>query len=431
MIHLPPLRRVAMLTVHTSPLATPGTGDAGGLNVYVVQVARHLAAAGVDVEIFTRATSGDLPRVVDLLTPDRGGGRVTVQHIPAGPLEGLDKNDLPGQLCAFTAGVMQAVAARPEGWYDVVHSHYWLSGQVGWLATDRWHVPLVHTMHTMARVKNASLARGDRPEPSGREIGEAQVVEVADRLVANTDLEAAQLVELYGADPDRVRVVHPGVDLDVFTAGDRLAARAALGLDPTSQLLTFVGRIQPLKAPDLLVRAAADILTRRPDLSGRLQVAILGGPSGTGLERPQALQELAARLGIAEHVTFVPPTDRHTLAQWYRASDLVCVPSHNESFGLVALEAQACGTPVVAANVGGLPVAVAGGVLVDDHSVPLWGRTIEELLGDPARRQVLSQRGVAHAGRFGWARTAASLRRVYREAMSSRYGARIPVAEAG
>ena len=203
-----------MVSVHTSPLEQPGTGDAGGMNVYVAEVAKELAARGVEVDIFTRATTGTIPPFVDLVPG------VSVRHITAGPYEGLGKADLPGQLCAFAAGVMRAAAARPEGWYDVLHSHYWLSGQVGWLAADRWGVPLVHTMHTMARVKNQHLPTDDSPEPPGREIGEAQVVEAADRLVANTEGEAADLVELYDADPTKVRVVTPGVDLATFTPGD-------------------------------------------------------------------------------------------------------------------------------------------------------------------------------------------------------------------
>src|SRR5205814_1036105 len=199
-------RRVATISVHTSPLDQPGTGDAGGMNVYIVELSKRLAMLGIESEIFTRATSSDLPPVVELVAG------VTVRHITAGPFEGLSKNDLPAQLCAFASGVLRAEAMREPGWYDVIHSHYWLSGQVGWLAKDRWGVPLVHSMHTMAKVKNASLADGDSPEPTARAIGEAQVVEAADRLLASTEDEAAQLVALYDADPRRVRTVAPGVD---------------------------------------------------------------------------------------------------------------------------------------------------------------------------------------------------------------------------
>src|SRR3954453_5822539 len=252
-------RRVATISVHTSPLDQPGSGDAGGMNVYVVEIARRLAARGTEVEIFTRATSGDLPPSVELLPG------VTVRHIAAGPFEGLHKEDLPSQLCAFTSGVLRAEATRDPGYYDLIHSHYWLSGHVGWLAKERWGVPLVHTAHTLAKVKNAWLAAGDRPEPTGRAVGEAQVVAAADRLIASTADEADQLVQLYDADPSHISVVAPGVDLDTFRPGDRLAARARLGVDPGATVLLFVGRIQPLKAPDVVLRAAA--LMVQADLS--------------------------------------------------------------------------------------------------------------------------------------------------------------------
>jgi D-inositol-3-phosphate glycosyltransferase len=403
-----------MISVHTSPLERPGTGDAGGLNVYVLESARRLARRGVEVEIFTRATTGALPPQVE------AAPGVLVRHVAAGPYEGLSKQDLPGQLCAFAAGVMTAEAARAEGWYDLVHAHYWLSGQVGWLAADRWHVPLVHTMHTMARVKNARLAEGDSQEPPGREIGETQVVEAADRLVANTTREARELVDLYGADPAKVRVVPPGVDLDRFTPGDQRAARAEVGLAPDAKVVLFVGRIQPLKAPDVLLRAAAELLARRPSLRDDLVVAVLGGPSGTGLDHPQALQDLAARLGLQPHVRFVPPVGRAELAQWYRAADLVAVPSYNESFGLVAVEAEASGTPVVAASVGGLPTAVGdGGVLVEGHRTQDWAREIGDLLQDPDLRSALRRRAIAHAAQFSWEATTDRLLEVYAEARAA------------
>jgi D-inositol-3-phosphate glycosyltransferase len=406
-------RRVAMLSVHTSPLEQPGTGDAGGLNVYVVETARRLADRGVAVEVFTRATSSDQPPAVEL-TPG-----VTVRHVTAGPFEGLGKEDLPGQLCAFTAGVMRTEARRPLGWYDLVHSHYWLSGQVGWLAAERWQVPLVHSMHTMARVKNHALATGDVPEPPGREIGELQVVEAADRLVANTDDEAKSLIELYDADPGKVAVVPPGVDLDVFRPTDRAAARAACGLPADAFVLLFVGRIQPLKAPDLLLRAAADLLRERPELRSRLILAVLGGPSGSGLKAPESLQRLAVQLGLQDLVRFAPPVSRAELAGWYVAADLVAVPSYSESFGLVAVEAQACGTPVVAAAVGGLRTAVAdgvSGVLVDDHEPAHWAKVIGDLLSDQAGLQRLSRGAITHAARFSWDSTVDALLDVYRGA---------------
>jgi D-inositol-3-phosphate glycosyltransferase len=403
-------RRIATLSVHTSPLDQPGTGDAGGLNVYVTEVARRLAEAGVETEIFTRATSGGLPHIVEMAPG------VTVRHVISGPFEGLAKEDLPAQMCAFATGVLRAEAAHAPGYYDLVHSHYWISGQVGWLARERWGVPLVHSAHTLAKVKNAQLASGDRPEPLARVVGEEQVVAEADRLVANTTFEARDLINRYGADPDHVSVVEPGVDLDRFTPGDKLAARRNLGLPERGHIVAFVGRIQPLKAPDVLLAAAAALHARDPEIARDLTVVIVGGPSGTGLARPTALIELAASLGISHAIRFLPPQTGSDLADVYRAADLVAVPSYNESFGLVALEAQACGTPVVAAAVGGLVTAVRDGIsglLVDGHDPDDWARALGGLLAAPGRRAELSGGAVAHASEFSWSRTASGLLAVY------------------
>ena len=300
-----------------------------------------------------------------------------------------------------------------------MHSHYWLSGQVGALARDRWGVPLVHTMHTMGKVKNAALATGDTPEPMARLIGEEQVVAAADMLVANTDDEAKQLIDLYDAEPGRVEVVHPGVDLTTFNDTGEAAARARLGLPADGPLITFVGRIQPLKAPDVMLRAVAVLLERRPELRSSLTVAVVGGPSGSGLERPDSLVRLADELGIAEQVRFVPPVAQDELVDWYAASTLVCVPSYNESFGLVAIEAQATGTPVVAAAVGGLTTAVkdgTSGLLVADHEPASYAAAFERVLLEPGLRERLAAGAQAQAQQFGWDRTADEMLAVYAEA---------------
>src|SRR5690349_11399011 len=223
-------RRIAVLSVHTSPLDQPGTGDAGGLNVYVVETAKQLAERGVQVEVFTRAARSDVPPVLEL---EPG---VVVRNLTAGPFEGLSKEDLPSQLCALTSGLLRVEAQHEPGYFDLIHSHYWLSGQVGWLATERWDIPLVHSAHTLAKVKNLALADGDTPEPLRRVVGEQQVVDAADRLVANTAQEARDLVQLYGADVDRVVTVAPGVDLEHFRLGEASGARTRLGVPPDAVL---------------------------------------------------------------------------------------------------------------------------------------------------------------------------------------------------
>jgi D-inositol-3-phosphate glycosyltransferase len=404
-----------MISLHTSPLDQPGIGDAGGMNVYVIELSRRLAQQGIEVDIFTRATSSALPTVV----PAADG--VLVHNIHAGPFEGLTKGELPGQMCVFAREVLRAEAAQPLGHYDAVHSHYWLSGQVGALARDRWGVPLVHSMHTMAKVKNDALADGDTPEPIARIIGEEQVVEAADMLIANTDLEAKQLINLYDADPGRVEVVHPGVDLNVFRPFDKARARVDLGLPADAHVLLFAGRLQPLKAPDVLLRAVAELLDQSPSLRSRVVVPIVGGPSGSGLEHPESLAQLTAELGLDDVVRFVPPVAQQDLARWCAAATLVAVPSYNESFGLVAAEAQATGTPVVAAAVGGLTTVVRdghSGLLVEGHEARDWAAALRRVIADDDLRIRLEGGALEQARQFAWEKTAARSLDVYERARS-------------
>lgn len=405
-------RRVAMVALHTSPLERPGTGDAGGLNVYVAETATRLARRGVAVDVLTRRT-GSAPGAVSL------ADGVTVHHVPAGPAAPVDKHDLPAYLEEFADGL--AARARAER-YALIHSHYWLSGDAGRVAAARVGVPLVHTAHTLARVKNAALAAGERPEPQARVDGEQRVVDSARALVANTALEAEALVEHYGADRARVHVVTPGVALETFRPGPQDRARRELGLPEDALVLLFVGRIQPLKAPDVLVRAAGELVRRDPGLRHRLVVLVLGGLSGSGLSEPQALARVVAEEGLQDVVRFGPSVSREDLARHYRAADLLAVPSHNESFGLVAVEALACGTPVVAARVGGLPVAVGdAGVLVDGHDPQDWADALAgaiDRLADPAGREAWAARAVAHAGRHSWERTVDALLDIYAKVTS-------------
>ena len=411
-------RRIATLSLHTSPLDQPGTGDAGGLNVYVVQVAKRLAARGTEVDIFTRAVCRDTPPLAELAPG------VFVHSVAAGPFEELDKHDLTAQVCQFTLEVLRAEAAAAPGRYDLVHAHYWLSGKVGAVAKERWGVPFVQSMHTLGMVKNAALAAGDSAEPDERIRGELDVVAAADRLIANTIEEAGQLTGLYGADPAKVQTVNPGADLGVFVPGGpqgQAEARQRLGVPQDAAVLLFVGRVQPLKGPDVALKAAARLVEADPGLRETLQVVLVGGPSGRS-ERadPDRMRELAAHLGISDLVRFEPPCPQAELAQWYRAATVALTPSHSESFGLVALEAQACGTPVVAASVGGLRTVVRdghSGVLVDGHDPADWARVIKRLIKTPRRLQELSAGARRHASTFGWSATVDRLAGVYTDAM--------------
>jgi D-inositol-3-phosphate glycosyltransferase len=408
-------RRIATVSVHTSPLEQPGTGDAGGLNVYVVEVAKRLAARGVEVDIFTRAVSREQPPVAELAPG------VLVRHLTAGPFEDLDKSDLPGQLCQFSFELLRTEARHAPGRYDLVHGHYWLSGQVGAVAKERWGVPLVQSMHTLGKVKNASLAVGERLEPEVRLRGEAEVIAAADRLVANTDDEARDLISRYDAAPDQVAVINPGVSLSVFRPGSQAEARQELGLPADGIVLVFAGRVQPLKAPDLVLHAAARMVADDPSLARRLTIAFVGGPSGAGRADPDGLTELAARLGLADLIRLEPPCPQPELAKWYRAATIVMVPSYSESFGLVAVEAQACGTPVVAAAVGGLRTAVrdgVSGILVDSRDPARYARAIRDLIDRPQMLAQLSAGAREHASRFGWSATVDRLLDLYSGVMS-------------
>ena len=399
--------RIATVMVHTSPLEQPGIGDAGGMNIYVLESAQRMAAMGVSVDIFTRRTDPDAPDIVEI-SPG-----VRVRHFDCGHGT-LTKEQLPIHISGLSQEFLRIM--RTEN-YDVIHSHYWLSGKVAMPAAKELKIPLVHTMHTMARVKNLNLAEGESPEPMIRVQGETQVVAAASALIANTDAEAASLVSLYDACPDTVHVVTPGVDLFTFTPGQsRSAARESLGLLPDSLIVSFVGRIQPHKGPEVLIRATSELVKHSPQLRPRLIVNIIGGASGANTEEVDRLKDCTQWLGIDDVVRFAPPVSRAELPQWYRASDLVVVPSYSESFGLVALEAQACGTPVVATAVGGLRTAVAdgiSGVLVDGHDPKAWSSVIARLLQEPQRRVLLSMGAIEHASHFGWDGTARGTLDIY------------------
>lgn len=399
--------RIATVMVHTSPLDQPGIGDAGGMNIYVLESAQRMAAMGVSVDIFTRRTDASQPDIVEI-SPG-----VRVRHFECGH-GSLTKEQLPAHIHGLSKEFLRIVKSEN---YDVIHSHYWLSGKVAMPAAKELGIPLIHTMHTMARVKNLNLAEGESPEPMIRVQGETQVVAAADALIANTDAEGASLVSLYDACPDKVHVVTPGVDLYNFTPGSgRHAAREIVGLPQDALVVSFVGRIQPHKGPEVLIRATSELVKHSPILRHKLVVNVMGGASGANTEEVDRLKELSSWLGIDDVVRFEPPVARKDLPQWYRAADLVVVPSYSESFGLVALEAQACGTPVVATAVGGLRTAVAdgiSGVLVDGHDPKAWSSVIVRLLQEPQRRVLLSMGAIEHASHFGWDATARGTLDIY------------------
>lgn len=406
--------RVAMISMHTSPLEQPGTGDAGGMNVYILNIARELARRGIAVDIFTRATrpsQGEIVTVCDGLR---------VINIVAGPYEGLAKEDLPTQLAAFAGGIVQFVRDA-GGSYDLIHSHYWLSGQVGWLLADLGRVPLIHTGHTWAAVKNAHRSDGDEPEGEARRICEQQLVDNANALVVNTDDESFELSRHYDVDPDRIAVVTPGADTELFTPGTNRnteLARRQLGIPLHAKVVAFVGRLQEFKGPQVLLRAVGELVRRDPGRN--LRVIVCGGASGSGASVGH-YRELTRQEGIERRVRFLGPRPPEELVAVYQAADVVAVPSYNESFGLVAVEAQATGTPVVAARVGGLPLAVADGetgLLVRGHGAGDWADALAELLDDDPRRISMGIAAAAHARNFSWAASAAALARVYGDTLA-------------
>jgi D-inositol-3-phosphate glycosyltransferase len=393
--------RLAVLSLHTSPLAQPGTGDSGGMNVYVRELVSALAQAGVASDVYTRRWADDLPDVVEV----EPGFRVV--HVPAGPPD-LPKEALPEVVGAFADGVRDHLASS-AGPADALHANYWLSGVAGHRLKHELGLPLVSTFHTLARVKAET---GD-PEPERRIQAEAEVVGCSDVILANCPAEADELVRHYGADPARIEVVPPAVEHAFFSPGDRSGARAALGhLGPLpGPVLLFVGRIQPLKGLDIAVRALAAL----GDPTATL--VVVGGASGaSGAAEVARVRALAAALGVAERVRFVDPQPHHLLSTYYRAADVVLVPSRSESFGLVALEAAACGTPVVAAAVGGLRTVVRDGLtgfLVEGRDPEAFAAHVRRVLADPVLAKSLATEAHALARGYTWSTTAARLRRLY------------------
>jgi D-inositol-3-phosphate glycosyltransferase len=391
------MQRVAMLSVHTSPLAQPGTGDGGGMNVYVRALGSALARAGVAVDVLTRAEHPEQPACVDV----EPGFRVL--HVPAGPCAPVPLRDLPDLVGEFTDAARELLLRRGD--HDVLHANYWVSGAIGHRLKHELDLPLVSTFHTLERVK-AEVGLGDGMPMRPRV--EAEVVRCADLVVASTREEHDQLVRHYGADPTRIEIITPGVDHTVFSPGDRAQARRRVGLTGGPVLL-FVGRIQPLKGADLAVRTLAAVTDQSA------QLVVVGGPSGPdGAGEVAALRALVAELGLEHRVRFVEPQRHHRLVDYYRAADVCIVPSRTESFGLVALEAAACGTPVVAAKVGGLRLLVdhdVTGFLVDERDPATYAAHVDRVLRNGCGD--LGTQAFARSTRYRWSIAAARLRRHY------------------
>jgi D-inositol-3-phosphate glycosyltransferase len=390
--------RVALISLHTSPLVQPGAGDSGGMNVYVREVASALAQAGVECTTYTRAHRPGLPQRL-LVEPGH-----SVVHVPAGSFD-LPKEALAEQVDVFADGVAEHIQAT--GGVDVIHGNYWLSGVAGHRLKHRFDVPLVSTFHTLARVK----AEGGDLEPEWRDRAEAEVIGCSDAICVSCPEEERQFRRLYGDPHGVIEVVPPAVEHAFFAPGDRGGARRALGLPADRPILLFVGRIQPLKGPDMAIRALAGL--HRHDA----MLILVGGASGAdGMAALGATRALVAELGVGERVVFVEPKPHHLLSSYYRAADIVVVPSRSESFGLVALEAAACGIPVVASAVGGLLNVVhdgVTGVLVEGRHPERFSRAIAQLLDDPLAAAELGRAAAVRARRFTWSFTAGRLRRLY------------------
>ena len=391
-----------MLSFHTSPLAQPGVGDSGGMNVYVRELVAGLAHAGVEVTTYTREWRSGLPREV-LVEPNH-----RVVHVPAGRFD-LPKEELEGMVPTFTDFVLDDI--RHVHAADVVHANYWLSGMAGHSIKHELGIPLVTTFHTLARVK----AEGGDPEPERRERAEAQIIGCADAICVSCDEEEDQFRRLYGNPPGLVEIVAPGVEHAFFTPGDKRGARFALGMGEGPVLL-FVGRIQPLKGVDVAVRALAALNRRDASLY------VVGGASGLqGDTEVARVNALINELGLTQQVHFVEPQAHHMLSTYYRAADAVWVPSRSESFGLVALEAAACGTPVIANAVGGLLSLVDHGLtgyLVADRDPEMFAQYTAELLNNPALASAMSIAAAERGRRYTWNFAAARLRRVYTDITS-------------
>ena len=397
--------RVAMLSVHTCPLAALGGKETGGMNVYVRELARELGRMGVEVDVFTRSQNPAIPRVVEL------GERARVIHLPAGPEAPMARAEIHAYLDEFVEG-LEAWRLTRGGAYDLIHAHYWLSGVAALTLRGRWSVPVLQMFHTLGRLKNRAARRSAEFEPPIRLAEETRIVSTADRIVAANVVERAELLRDYGARVQRIATIPCGVDTELFAPGDRAAARRALGLDGRPTLL-WVGRIAPIKGLDTLL----DAVERLHAAGTAVRLLIVGGDADEPLNGHVAsLRAQIRRLGLADAVSFLGPQPQGELPSYYAAADVTVVPSYYESFGMVALEAMACGSPVIASRVGGLVTTVRDGVtgfLVPESDVGALADRIQALIADPDLRWRIGREGVRWAAQHRWPCVAEAVCREY------------------
>jgi len=393
--------RVALLSVHTCPLAAPGGKETGGMNVYVRETARELARMGARADVFTRSQNPAIPRVVEM------GQGARVIHLAAGPEGPMPREAVHGHLGEFVAGVERFRRAEGIG-YDIIHAHYWLSGVAGLALRDQWNAPLVQMFHTLGRLKNTVAQSADEVEPELRIREESRIVHTADRIVAANVVERAHLVWYYGADADRVDVIPCGVDTEMFRPMGRAAAKDLLELGP-EPLLLYVGRLQPIKGLETLL----DAMSRLPDAT----LLIVGGDQ----DEPEnghaaSLRERVSALGLEKRVRFLGAQPQRRLRLFYAAADATVMPSYYESFGMVALEAMACGCPVVASSVGGLTTTIQDGVtghLVPEGDPVALGERLGALLADEEVRVRLGREAARWAAEHRWPCVAEAVCRLY------------------
>lgn len=404
--------RIAMLSVHTCPLATLGGKETGGMNVYVRDLSRELGRRGFLVDVFTRAQN---PEIVGS-RPLGENGRVI--HIPAGPLAPYDKKLLYNHLPEFVEGVKRFVQEEDIS-YDLIHSHYWLSGLVAWELRKSWNLPVIQMFHTLGYMKNLVARSDEERETETRLQVEQEIMRFADRLVACNPLEKRQMVKLYGADPNKIEVIPCGVDLSLFRPIDISQAQEQIGWPPERQMVLFVGRIQPLKGIDILLKAIALTTDDLPDLCGRLGLTIIGGDPQATMDREMLrLTRLKKKLGISDLVTFLGARDQDTLPYYYSAAQVCVLPSYYESFGMVALEAMACGTPVIASKVGGLTFTVKDavtGYLVPDGDPAALSEKLKSILTNEKVRCWMGEEAIKMAQRYRWPLVANKITSLYRQ----------------